>query len=112
MERGAPSTPSPLLIGEELYLVSDDGIASCLNALTGERHWMERLGGNYSASPIHANGCILFLNETGQATWVKAGREYSVVATNEVPGATLATPAFADGAMYLRTDEFLYKFTD
>ncbi len=112
MERGAPSTPSPLLIGDELYLVSDDGIASCLNALTGERHWMERLGGNYSASPIHANGCVLFLNETGQATWVEASREYKIVATNEVPGATLATPAFAEGAMYLRTDEYLYKIAN
>lgn len=108
-ERGAPSTPSPLLVGEDLYIVSDEGVASCLNALTGERHWMERLGGNYSVSPIYANGCVLFLNETGEATWVAAGPEYKIVATNEIPGATLATPAFCHGAMYLRTDTHLYK---
>jgi outer membrane protein assembly factor BamB len=109
-ERGAPSTPSPLLVGEELYIVSDEGVASCLDALTGERHWMERLGGNYSVSPIYANnGCVLFMSESGEATWVEAGREYQVVATNEIPGATLATPAFCEGAMYLRTDTHLYK---
>lgn len=108
-ERGAPSTPSPLLIGDELYIVSDEGVASCLDALTGDRHWMERLGGNFSASPIFANGHILFLNETGEATWVETGREFMVVQTNALPGATLATPAFAEGAMYLRTDGHLYK---
>jgi hypothetical protein len=70
---------------------------------------MERLGGNYSVSPIYANGCVLFMSETGEATWVEAGREYKVVATNEIPGATLATPAFCEGAMYLRTDTHLYK---
>lgn len=109
IKRGAPSTPTPLLIGEDLYFVSDNGIASCVNALTGETYWMERLGGNYSASPIHANDSILFLNETGLATWVRPGREFSVIGTSELPGRTLATPAFAGGAMYLRTDEYLYK---
>lgn len=108
--RGAPSTPTPLLIGEELYFVSDNGIASCVNAKTGERHWMERLGGNYSASPIFVNGQILFLNETGLATWVKPGTEFVSTGKNELPGRTMATPAFSDGAMYLRTDEYLYKF--
>ena len=110
--RGAPSTPTPLLIGEELYFVSDNGIASCVNAKTGERHWMERLGGNYSASPIFVNGQILFLNETGLATWVKPGTEFVSTGKNELPGRTLATPAFSDGAMYLRTDECLYKFAE
>ena len=109
VKRGAPSTPSPLLVGDELYLVSDKGIASCLDAKTGETHWMERLGGNFSASPVLANGRVLFLNETGLATWVKLGRQFEILGTNEVPGRTFATPAFLDGAMYLRTDENLYK---
>jgi outer membrane protein assembly factor BamB len=110
--RGAPSTPSPLLVGDELYFVSDGGIASCVDARTGQPHWMERLGGNYSASPIFANGCVLFLNETGRATWIRASREFAVVGQNELPARTLATPAFADGAMFLRTDEHLYKFSE
>ena len=110
IKRGAPSTPSPLLVGDELYFVSDDGIASCVNAKTGDRHWMERIEGNYSASPISANGRVLFLNETGLATWVKADKKFAVLGTNELPGRTFATPAFVDGAMYLRTDATLYKF--
>jgi outer membrane protein assembly factor BamB len=109
MNRGAPSTPSPLLIGDELYIVADNGIASCLDAKTGEKHWMERLGGNFSASPVFANGLILFLDETGHATWVKPGTQFSVAGKNEVSGRTFATPSFSNGAMYLRTDEQLYK---
>ena len=109
LKRGAPSTPSPVLVGEELFFVSDNGIASCINAKTGESHWTERLGGNYSASPIHVNGRILMLNETGLATWLAVGQKFEILGTNELPGRTLATPAFSRGAMYLRTDEFLYK---
>ncbi len=110
LDRGAPSTPTPLLIGDELYFVNDTGIASCVNAKTGERYWMERLGGNFSASPIFVNGRILFLDEDGVATWIQPGREFKVLGKNELEGRTLATPAFADGAMYLRTDKDLYKF--
>ncbi|MBM4004986.1 MAG: serine/threonine protein kinase [Planctomycetes bacterium] len=111
-KRGAPSTPSPLLVGEELYFVSDKGIASCVDARTGDLHWTERLGGNFSASPIFANRRILFLNETGEATWVQPGKQFAILGRNELPGRTLATPAFAGGAMYLRTDEHLYKFAE
>jgi outer membrane protein assembly factor BamB len=112
IKTGAPSTPSPVLVGDDLYYVADNGVASCINAKTGERHWMQRVGGNYSASPIFVNGRILFLNETGVATWVAPGPEFKVLGTNELPGRTLATPAFAGGAMYLRTDETLYKFAE
>ena len=98
-----------MLIGDELYLVSDKGIASCMNAKTGQTYWTERLGGNFSASPIFANGHVLFLSEEGVATWIRPSREFKVVGRNELPGRTLATPAFGNGAMYLRTDEYLYK---
>ena len=109
LQRGAPSSPSPLLVDDELYFVSDNGIASCVNVRTGERHWSERLGGNYSAAPIFANDKILFLNEDGLATWIESGQQFKLSGTNEVPGRTFATPAFSDGAMFLRTDEHLYK---
>jgi outer membrane protein assembly factor BamB len=112
ISRGAPSTPSPLLVGDELYFVSDNGIASCVDARTGERRWMERLGGNFSASPVLANGRVLFLTETGEATRAQLGKEFAILGKNTLPGRTLATPAFSDGAMYLRTDEALYKFAD
>jgi outer membrane protein assembly factor BamB len=112
LERGAPSTPSPLLVGDELYFVSDDGIASCIDVKTGTSYWMKRLGGNYSASPVLANGRILTLSETGQATWLAVGKEFATLGTNELPGRTFATPAFAQGAMYLRTDTAVYKIAE
>ncbi|MEC9091427.1 MAG: PQQ-binding-like beta-propeller repeat protein, partial [Planctomycetota bacterium] len=112
IKKGAPSTPSPVLIGDELYFVSDRGIASCVDAKTGERHWMERLRGNYSASPIHANGRLLFLNETGLATWVEPGKKFRELGSNQVPGRTFAIPAFSRGAMYLRTDTSLYRVSE
>jgi outer membrane protein assembly factor BamB len=109
LKRGAPSTPSPLLVGDELYFVSDEGIATCVDAKTGQAHWTQRLAGNYSASPVQVGERILFLNETGVATWVRAGKKYELLGKNEVPGRTFATPAFVGNAMYLRTDEALYK---
>jgi outer membrane protein assembly factor BamB len=112
LKRGAPSTPSPVLVGDELYFVSDTGIASCVDAKTGKVHWSERITGTYSASPVLANGRVLFLNETGVATWIKPGKSFEVLGKNEVSGRTLATPAFSGGAMYLRTDEHLYKFAE
>jgi outer membrane protein assembly factor BamB len=110
LKRGAPSTPTPLLVGEELYFVSDNGIASCVNVLTGTQYWMERLGGDFSASPLLINGNIMFLDENGKATWVKASRKFEILGTNEITGRTLATPGFDQNAMYLRTDEFLIKY--
>lgn len=111
-ERSAPSTPTPVLVDGLLYTVSDKGIATCLDAKTGEQQWMERLGGNYSASPIYADGRILFLSEDGVATWVRASKRYEVVRINEITGRTFATPAFDGTGMYLRTDTELIKIVD
>ena len=79
---------------------------------TGERHWMERLGGNYSASPVFVNGHVLFLSEEGLASWVKASKEYSLIGQNQVTGRTFATPSFFEDAMFLRTDEHLMKISN
>lgn len=109
MKKAAPLNPSPLLIGEELYLVSDNGIASCLDAVTGTLHWQERLGGNFSASPTYADGRIYLLDEEGTTTILDPGREFKKLATNTLDGRTLATPAFVDREIYLRTDSHLYR---
>jgi outer membrane protein assembly factor BamB len=111
-DRSAPSTPTPVLVDGLLYTVSDKGIAACLDAKTGEQHWMERLGGNYSASPVYADGRILFLSEEGVARWVRAGKSFELVQTNEISGRTFATPAFDGTGMYLRTDTELLKIVD
>ncbi len=112
IDRAAPSTPTPLLVGDELYFVSDKGIASCVDAKTGTRHWLERLGGNFSSSPVFANGLVLFMDEDGHAHWIKPAKTFEVVQHNEITGRTFAVPAFADNAMYLRTDKALLKISN
>jgi outer membrane protein assembly factor BamB len=112
MTRGAPYTPSPLIVGEELYVVSDIGIASCLHRTTGALHWMQRLGGNYSASPLFADGRITFLSEEGAATVIAPGREFRVLARNSLEGATLASIAVSGGSLFIRSDTHLYRIAD
>jgi outer membrane protein assembly factor BamB len=110
MTRNAPHTPSPLLVGDELYVVSDrNGIASCLDAKTGNVHWAERLGGDFSASPLWADGKIYFQNEAGVGFVVKAGTKYELLAKNDMKERTLASYAAADGALFLRTEKHLYR---
>jgi outer membrane protein assembly factor BamB len=109
MRRGAPHTPSPLLNGNELYVVSDSGIASCLDAKTGKVHWSQRLGGAFSASPLLADGKVYFQNEEGTAFVVKADTRYTLLAKNPMGERTLASYAVADGVIFLRTAEHLYR---
>jgi outer membrane protein assembly factor BamB len=109
LHRGAPLTPSPLLVGDELYIVNDGGIASCLDATTGETHWQQRLDGNFSASPVFADGRIYFLSEEGVATVILPGKEFRKLATNQVDGATLASMAVSAGSIFIRSDTHLYR---
>jgi outer membrane protein assembly factor BamB len=107
--KGAPLTPSLLLIGEELYAVSDEGLASCFDAKTGKIHWQEKVPGKYSASPIAADGKIYLQNETGTGTVLKAGTTFAVLATNVLPEKTLASYAVSEDALFVRTAENLYR---
>ncbi len=107
-KRGVPLTPSPIVVGDELYMVSDNGVLSCLNALTGETLWQQRLGGNYSASPVSAAGRIYVQSEEGETHVFEPGRQFKKLAANRLDGSTLATLAPAGGVIYLRTDSHLY----
>lgn len=108
-DRAVPLTPSMLVVGDELYFVSDDGIARCVNAKTGENHWMERLGGNYSASPVHADGKIYFQSEEGVGTVIRPGTEYEQLAVNNLEERTLASYAVAESALFIRSADRLYR---
>ena len=109
LRRGAPLTPSPILVGNELYVVNDFGIATCVDALTGDIHWQQRLGGNHSASPVFVDGRIYFQNEEGVTTVLAPGPEFRVLARNRLDGLTLASMAVADGALFIRSDSHLYR---
>jgi outer membrane protein assembly factor BamB len=109
LRRAAPLTPSPLLAGDELYIVNDAGIASCLDAKTGRTHWQQRLGGNYSASPVFADGRIYFLSEEGVATVIAPDTTFRRLATNALDGAILASMAVSNGSIFIRTNSHVYR---
>jgi len=112
LKRGAPLTPSPLVVGDELYLVNDAGIATCIDARSGAIVWQQRLGGTYSASPVFADGRIYFLAEQGVTTVIVPGKDFRRLATNTLDGGLLASMAISSGAIYLRTDSHLYRVTE
>ena len=108
-QRGVPVTPSPLIVGEEIYFVSDGGILSCLDARKGTLHWRERLGGNFSASPAFADGKIFLLDEDGKSTVIRPGRNFDKLAENQLDGRTLASMAIAGRSLLIRSDTHLYR---
>ena len=109
LQNGAPLNPSPLVIDDRLYLVADKGIASCLEAKTGEKIWQKRLPGNFSASPLLADGKVYITNEEGRTTVIRPGDKYVELAVNEIDGATLASLAVVDHALLLRSATHLYR---
>ncbi len=108
-KKQVPRKPSPLLVGDELYIVSDHGVATCLDAKTGKVHWTRRLGGNHSASPLHAGGKIYFFSHEGETSVIEAATTFKKVATNQLDGRHMASAAAVDHALYLRTDKALYR---
>ena len=107
--RGAPKKPSPLLIGDLLYVVNDNGVVTCLDAKSGAEVWTGRVPDSYSASPIAAGGRIYFFSEDGKATVIEAGRAFKVLAENTLDDGFMATPAVDGPALYLRTKSHLYR---
>ena len=109
IERGAPFTPSPIIVGDEFYMVSDIGVASCLDVATGKIHWQQRVPGNYSASPVFADNRIYFLSEEGVATVIAPGKEFRRLAANSLEGTTFASIAVSQGTFFIRSDTHLYR---
>jgi len=107
--KGVPNTPSPIAAGGNVYFVSDSGVASCLDARTGEVHWNERLGGAFSASPVLAEKRLYFLNEEGVCYVVRTDRQFELLATNDLGERTFASPAVTDGALFLRSESQLWR---
>jgi outer membrane protein assembly factor BamB len=112
LNRGVPLTPSPLLVGEELYLISDNGIASCMDARTGKPYWQVRIGGNHSASPIYADGRIYFLSEEGESVVIASGKLFKALARNQLDGQTLASMAVSGGSIFVRSRTHLYRLSN
>ena len=102
-------TASPILVDGLLYMVSDDGAVTCLEAATGQRVWRERIGGKHAASPIYGDGRLYFFNQAGATTVLKPGRTFEPLTTNTLSGGFMASPAVAGKALYLRTKTHLHR---
>ena len=96
-------------MGDELYLVADKGVATCVDARTGEQHWQERIGGNYSASPLFADGKIYIQSEEGPAFVLKPGKTFEKPSETGIPERTLASYAIGDSSLFIRTEQHLYR---
>lgn len=110
-KRGIPLTPSPLLISDALYFVSDNGIMSSLDAKTGVERWRQRVGGTFSASPIYADGRIYFTSEDCDFPVIAPDKAYRSLSTNHLDGRCLASPAVSGGSIYIRSDKYLYRIS-
>ncbi|MDA9922345.1 PQQ-binding-like beta-propeller repeat protein [Verrucomicrobiales bacterium] len=108
LQKGVPKKPSLQLVGDHIYAISDGGIGTCWDAKTGDVKWAERIGGNYSSSPIVANGNLYFCSEEGKTTVIKASPEYEKVAENTIGDGFMASPAVSGDALYLRSRTHLY----
>lgn len=110
--KGAPTMSSPLLVGDELYFVSDSGgMWTCLDAHTGQEHYRERLGGSHSASPLLVDGNIFLPSREGVTSVIAPGKQFKLVASNTLPGRIMATPTAVGDSLYLRTDTALYRIS-
>ena len=107
--RGIPSMPSPVIIGDAVYLFSDKGVASCLDLATGEVRWTGRLGGSFSSSPLYADGRIYVGNRDGEMFVISPGETLDVVATNSFGEGIMASPAAVGNALYIRTEKAVYR---
>ena len=106
--RGAAYVPSPIISGRYLLMVADSGIASCFEARTGKRHWMERLSGGHSPSPVSADGLVYFVSDRGVTTIIRPSETFAVIAKNELGEPVSASPAISQGQIFLRTHQHLY----
>ncbi len=108
-KRNVPKLPSLLFAKDLLFMIDDGGVAGCLDPKTGAEIWRERVGGNYSASPLFADGKIYVFSQEGKTTIFEASRAFRPLATNELSDGFMASPAVAGKALILRTKSALYR---
>jgi outer membrane protein assembly factor BamB len=110
-EKATPDCPTPVVCNKLLFWVSNSGIANCLDTVTGEQCWKERLRGAYRASPLAAQEKIYFVNTDGMTTVVAAERTFRRLAENHVEDTIIASPIASDGKLFLRGQKWLYCLT-
>lgn len=109
---GASYVPSILYYDGLLYVTNEVGIVMCADAETGKPVWRQRLGGIFFASPVAGDGKVYMVSETGETFVLRAGREASILAKNDIGERVLASPAISDGRLFLRSDGSLFCIGD
>lgn len=112
MIKGAPKMPSPILVDKQLYVMNDGGILTCVDAISGDVEWRERVGGEFSASPTYANGLLYFSDREGKTTVVKPGSKLNIAAENKIDGtAHMASMTPYENSFLLRSKKGLYRIS-
>lgn len=106
--RQVPDISSPIVVDDDLYFASSQGVVSCLDAATGKLIWQQRLGGKFAASPILAEGRIYFSNSAGVTTVIQPGHTYVELASNELFCESYASLAVYGNKILLRTNPYLF----
>jgi outer membrane protein assembly factor BamB len=112
LNKNVPAKPSALLVGPQIYMIDDRGIASSVDARSGEVLWHERIGGQYSSSPVWADGRIYVFDENGKSVVLAGGRQFKLLATNHLDAGCMASPAVAGKSLLVRTTTHLYRIED
>ncbi len=109
MTKDTPFQSSPVLAGDLLYMVTDEGVLTCVESTTGTPVWSKRLKGKFGASLLAATGRVYLSNTKGTTTVFAPGREYRELAVNRLDGELWASPAVSGNALLLRTKTHLYR---
>lgn len=104
-----PKRSTPLVVGKHLFMVNDGGVASCLDAGTGDFLWSHRLEGEYWASPVYADGKIFFFSQQGAMPVIEAAPKFKLLAENHLDAGCNASPAVAGNSLFVRTKTHLYR---
>jgi outer membrane protein assembly factor BamB len=107
-KKGVPTQSSLLYVSPHLFAITDGGIATCYEGKTGEIVWQERVGGNFSASPVSADGHIYFLSEAGETTILETGPRFKITARNALNEKCQASIAVSQGHLFIRGERNLY----
>jgi outer membrane protein assembly factor BamB len=111
-QKNLPTKPSGVLVGDLLFTIGDNGIATCLEAKTGATVWQERIRGFFSASALASPGRVYFFDQHGKTTVIAAERKLKVLAVNKLDEGFMASPAVSGKALILRTSEHLYRIEE
>jgi outer membrane protein assembly factor BamB len=111
--KSLPNVPSPLLYKNILYLMKEGGILTALDAVSGavlKQARLQNAPGDYFASPVAADDKIFTISQEGKVSVIKPGKDWEVLATNDLEEECYSTPAFGNGEIYIRTRKALYCF--